>query len=326
MDILSLIGHVFQPQTFIALLIAGLAFLSVMTLLSTFLERQERLKRVDYVVNERERLRAQHLENLKKERETSRLRQKPKGIVPQLVDALNLRQAFDAENTRKKLRQAGYRLEKHLVMFLAARLIAPFALALAAYLYAPMLLGEDAPANKVLAVALGGFLAGNFLPGIWLTNTIKKRQESIQQAWSDALDLLLICVESGQSIEQAINRVSLEISAQSRPLAEELQLTMAELSYLNDRRRALENLAQRTNLPTVKSVVTAMVQSERYGTPLAQALRALAKENREERMQLIEKKAAALPPKLTVPLVLFFLPVIFVVLLGPAVIVWKQSG
>jgi tight adherence protein C len=149
---------------------------------------------------------------------------------------------------------------------------------------------------------------------------VQRRQESIRRAWSDALDLLLICVESGMSIEPAMQRVAREIGSQSVPLAEELVLTNAELSYIGDRRKAFENLASRTGLATVKSVMTSLIQSERYGTPLGQALRVLAQENRDQRMQEAEKKAAALPPKLTVPMILFFMPVIFIVILGPAII------
>ena len=171
-----------------------------------------------------------------------------------------------------------------------------------------------------MVATMFGLVAGFYLPNIFLKNMIKRRQDSIKRAWSDALDLLLICVESGMSIEAAMQRVSREIGSQSVPLAEELTLTMAELSYLQDRRKAFENLGKRTGLTTVKSVVTSLIQSERYGTPLGTALRVLAQENRDMRMSEAEKKAAALPPKLTVPMVLFFLPVIFIVILGPSVI------
>jgi tight adherence protein C len=139
------------------------------------------------------------------------------------------------------------------------------------------------------------------------------------------LDLLLICVESGMALEPALSRVAKEIGSQSVALAEEMTLTVAELSYLQDRRKALDNLAKRTGLETVRAVVTSLVQSEKYGTPLGTALRVLAQENRDDRMALAEKKAAALPPKLTVPMILFFLPVIFVVILGPSIIVVTQS-
>jgi tight adherence protein C len=161
---------------------------------------------------------------------------------------------------------------------------------------------------------------GYYLPAVFLKNMVQRRQESIRRAWSDALDLLLICVESGMSIEPAMQRVAREIGSQSVPLAEELVLTNAELSYIGDRRKAFENLSSRTGLATVKSVMTSLIQSERYGTPLGQALRVLAQENRDQRMQEAEKKAAALPPKLTVPMILFFMPVIFIVILGPAII------
>ena len=132
--------------------------------------------------------------------------------------------------------------------------------------------------------------------------------------------MLLICVQSGMSVEAAFGKVSSEVGSQSLELAEELSLTTAELSYLQDRRQAFENLGKRTGIPGVKAVTTALIQAERYGTPVGQALRVMAKENRDMRMAEAEKKAAALPPKLTVPMIIFFLPVLFVVILGPALI------
>jgi tight adherence protein C len=157
-------------------------------------------------------------------------------------------------------------------------------------------------------------------PEIFLKNVTQKRQLSIRLAWPDALDLLLICAEAGMSIEAAFRRVSSEIGGQSIALAEELTLTTAELSYLPERRVAYENLGNRTGLEPVKSVMTALIQAERYGTPLGQALRVLSQESRDQRMNEAEKKAAALPPKLTVPMILFFLPVLFVVIMTPALI------
>src|SRR5215467_7252619 len=158
---------------------------------------------------------------------------------------------------------------------------------------------------------------GMLLPGLFIKNQIAKRQLSIKRAFPDALDLLLICVESGMSIEAGFKKVSQEIGAQSVALAEEFTLTTAELSYLPDRRQAYENLAKRTDLEGVKAVCVALQQAERYGTPLGQTLRVMAQENRDMRMAEAEKKAAALPPKLTVPMILFFLPVLFIVILGP---------
>jgi tight adherence protein C len=165
------------------------------------------------------------------------------------------------------------------------------------------------------------FLAlGYYAPNVYISNVAQKRRESIVAAFPDALDLLLICVESGMSIEAAIQKVGAEVGASSMELAEELSLLTAELSYLPDRRLAYEGLARRTNHPGIKSVATAMIQAERYGTPLGTALRVMAKENRELRLSAAEKKAAALPAQLTVPMIMFFLPVLFMVILGPAII------
>jgi len=155
---------------------------------------------------------------------------------------------------------------------------------------------------------------------MYVNNRMGRRQTSIRRAWPDALDLMLICVESGMSIENAFRKVSEEIGSQSIELAEELALTTAELSYLADRRVAYENLAKRTGLDGVKGVVTALVQSEKYGTPVGQALRVFAQDQRHLRLSEAEKKAAQLPPKLTVPMILFFLPVLFAVILTPAII------
>ncbi len=158
------------------------------------------------------------------------------------------------------------------------------------------------------------------VPSLFLKNRIQHRQLSIRRAFPDALDLLLICVESGMSVEAGFKRVAAEIGTQSIPLAEELTLTTAELSYLQDRRQAYQNLAIRTNLEGVKSVCMALQQAERYGTPMATTLRVMSQENRDMRMAEAEKKAAGLPPKLTVPMIVFFLPVLFIVILGPAAI------
>ena len=163
-------------------------------------------------------------------------------------------------------------------------------------------------------------MAGFYAPNLYLKNRIDKRRASIMQAFPDALDLMLICVEAGMSIEAAITKVSQEMGPSSIDLAEELSLLSAELSYLPDRRVAYENLGKRTNHPGVKAVATAMTQAETYGTPLANALRVMAKENRDLRLSAAEKKAAALPAKLTVPMILFFLPVLFIVILGPAIL------
>ena len=167
---------------------------------------------------------------------------------------------------------------------------------------------------------IGGAYLGFYLPNIFISNLIQRRQKSIKRVFPDSLDLLLICVQAGMSIELAMNKVAAEIGSRSLELAEEFSLTTAELSYLQERRQAYENLGKRTGLAVVRAVGTSLIQAERYGTAVAQALRVLAKESRDMRMAEAEKKAAALPPKLTVPMILFFLPVLFIVILGPAFI------
>jgi tight adherence protein C len=309
------IASLLEPRNLVVILVGVAVFATVLTIFAPLMQGDELAARMKSVAGERERMKAQYRQTIT----DNRLRDKPQGLLNQLVDALNLRKLFEAESLRDTLRQAGYRSERHLITLLAVRLVMPFALAVIAFIYSNTVFAErlNTPQLKLMAT-MGGFIAGYYLPVVVMQNMIQRRQTSIKRAWSDALDLLLICVESGMALEPAMQRVSKEIGSQSVPLAEELTLTVAELSYLGDRRKALENLARRTGLPTVKAVVTSFIQSERYGTPLGTALRVLAQENRDARMAEAERKAAALPPKLTVPMVLFFLPVIFIVLLGPS--------
>ena len=222
--------------------------------------------------------------------------------------------------SREKLVQAGYRGQAPYVAFLFFRLITPVVMFAVALFYMFLVVDLDQPATVKFGICLAAAYAGMQAPYMFLKNRITKRQLSIRRAFPDALDLLLICVESGMSIEAAFKRVSGEIGSQSIALAEELTLTTAELSYLQDRKVAYENLAKRTDLDGVRSVCLALQQAERYGTPLGQTLRVMSQENRDMRMSEAEKKAAALPPKLTVPMILFFLPVLFIVILGPAAI------
>ena len=314
---MEIVAGLLEPQNLLSILVGVAVFATVLTIFGPLMQGDQLSARMKSVAGERERMKAQFREAAS----DNRLRSKPQGPFNQLVEALNLRQLFEAETLRDTLRQAGYRSERHLIVLLTVRVLAPLALAMIALIYANTALAEqlNTPMLKLMAV-MAGFIAGYYLPVILLKNMITRRQASIRRAWSDALDLLLICVEAGMALEPAMQRVSKELGTQSVPLAEELTLTVAELSYLGDRRKALENLGRRTGLPTVKSVVTSFIQAERYGTPLGTALRVLAQENRDARMAEAERKAAALPPKLTVPMVLFFLPVIFVILLGPAAI------
>jgi tight adherence protein C len=237
-----------------------------------------------------------------------------------IVDQFNLRKALADEKTINKLRMAGFRGQAPLVAFLFARVTLPLLLFALALFYLLAVVELEQPTMVKVLLALGVAYVGFYAPNLYVSNVMSKRQTSIRRAWPDALDLLLICVESGMTAEAAFRKVSEEIGAQSIELAEELTLTTAELSYLPERRQAYENLGNRTGLETVKSVMTSLIQAERYGTPLGHSLRVLAQENRDQRMTAAEKKAAALPPKLTVPMILFFLPVLFAVIMGPAAI------
>src|SRR5207248_10032044 len=201
--------------------------------------------------------------------------------------------------------------------FLFARAVTPILLFAGTALYVFVITQMDKPLMVKLGICIAAAFLGLQAPMLFLKNAISKRQLSIKRAFPDALDLLLICVESGMSVEVAFRKVSVEIVTQSVALSEEFILTTAELSYLQDRKVAYENLDRKTDLEGVKSVCLALQQSERYGTPLGQSLRVMAQENRGMRMTEAEKKAASLPPKLTVPMILFFLPVLFVVILGP---------
>jgi len=275
--------------------------------------------RMRQVAEEREAIRARERRKLQATKGPS-LRTEPKKVFKDIFDRLNLAKHAKEGATVQQLRMAGYRGQAPVVTFLAMRLIAPIAMFAFALFYIFVLLHLQYPFMFKLSGAVAAALLGYYAPGLYVKNRITNRQKAIRRAWPDALDLLLICVESGMGIESAFRKVAEEIGPQSAELADELSVTTAELSYLPDRRKAYENLGDRTGLEGVKAVVTSLIQAEKYGTPVGQSLRVLAQENRDMRMSEAEKKAAALPPKLTVPMILFFLPVLFAVIITPAAI------
>ncbi len=312
----------FERDFLVMLLVGILAFATVVTLGIPLLERSNLDDRLKSVARRREELRARHHAALSGKRAS--LRVEPVSFMKNTLDKFRLANLLESENTREKLASAGYRGQAPLIAFMFFRFVMPFiVLAVALFYLFVMTHFQWTGLQKVLAAVTGGLL-GYYLPDIFVSNMIQKRQQSIMRAFPDALDLMLICVESGMSIESAFTRVSAEIGAQSPELAEELALTTAELSYLPDRRQAFDNLAKRCGHQGVKAVATALNQAEKYGTPLGQALRVTANENREMRMQEAERKAASLPAKLTVPMILFFLPCLFIVILGPAIIQIKH--
>jgi tight adherence protein C len=306
---------------FMLMLVAGVgAAAAILTVGFSFVETSEVNKRMKAVAIERDKIRAREREKLKETQARGTLRQQEKAYMKRVVERFQLSRHLGTDTAKQKLVMAGYRQQSAETAFLFFRLVTPIALFLLTSFYLFVISDEGQPPLVRIGICIGAALFGMKLPEIFLSNQISKRQVSITRAFPDALDLLLICVESGMSIEHAFRKVSNEIASASLPLAEELTVTTAELSYLPDRRQAYENLATRTGLESVKSVVTALNQAEKYGTPLGTALRVLAQENRDIRMNEAEKKAAALPPKLTVPMILFFLPVLFAVILTPALI------
>jgi tight adherence protein C len=305
---------------FLAMIFAATAAIAtVITLAMPLLANDSLDKRMKAVAIEREKIRQRERERLARGQKVS-LRQSPKQYMQTIVQQLNLAKWVGQEEARALLVQAGYRGHAPYVAYLFFRMVTPVVTLVTCAFYTFVVLKIDQPPSIKVGICLLSAYVGMQLPSLFLKNRIAHRQLSIRRAFPDALDLLLICVESGMSIEAGFRRVSQEIGTQSVALAEELTLTTAELSYLQERRAAYENLAKRTDLDGVKAVCMALQQAERYGTPMAQTLRVMAQENRDMRMSEAEKKAAALPPKLTVPMILFFLPVLFVVILGPAAI------
>ncbi len=319
MDNLGYFDLLFDPAFMVTAIAAVAAFATIVTVGLPLIERNALGTRMKAVSERREELRVRHHAAIKEKGNKRSLRSEPVSFMKRTVDQLKLSNILELPDLRDKLARAGYRGQAPVVTFLFFRFVMPFIVLGAALFYLFVMTHFHWTGTMKVIVAFAAAAFGFYLPDVFVSNQIQRRQTSIMQAFPDALDLLLICVESGMSIEAAFTRVAAEIGTQSIELAEEFGLTTAELSYLPDRRVAFENLAKRCGHPGVKAISTALNQAEKYGTPLGQALRVTAQENREMRMQEAERKAAALPAKLTVPMIVFFLPCLFVVILGPAI-------
>ncbi len=323
-----LIEKLSDPQFLIAMLITVAVFAAIVTVVMPVLSTSVLKSRMKSVAIEREAIRSRERARLATENDRrNSLRHQQKQGIRDFVERLDLKKALADEKTIAALRTAGFRGQNPLNIFLFLRFVLPFgAMTLAAfYVFVLGNLPEHSFFVRIFVCILAGY-AGFYAPNLYVSNKAAKRKQSIRRAWPDALDLMLICVESGMSVEAAFRKVADEIGIQSVELAEELMLTNAELSFLPERRQAYDNLASRTGVDQVKSVSQALIQAERYGTPVSQALRTLSQESRDLRMLEAEKKAAALPPKLTVPMIVFFLPVLFIVILGPAFIQIAAQG
>ncbi|MDI7776015.1 type II secretion system F family protein [Asticcacaulis sp. EMRT-3] len=312
-------AFIMNPGNMAAIIVAVLVFFTVLTLGQNMVSGEQLSKRMKAVAQRREELRRISRQSVAKDAGGG-LRRTDTSPYRALVEKLNLKTLLEDPKVVQKLAMAGLRGPKPVSTFYFFRFAMPLVLAAVAAFYVFVLDVGHLSLQMKLLVTVGGLVLGYYAPNMYISNRAAKRRQSIVAAFPDALDLMLISVEAGMSIETALHRVSGEIGGESIALAEELSLLVAELSYLAERRQAYEGLAIRTNHPGIKAVCTAMIQAEKYGTPLGTALRVMAKENRELRLSAAEKKAAALPAQLTVPMIVFFLPVLFVVILGPVVL------
>lgn len=268
----------------------------------------------------RERIKRRDAANAKSAQPQAGLQAKPSEVLSSLVKAFKVSDRLNDGKIVQMLQQAGYRGRAATVKYMAFRIISPLVFFGFSAFYIGVLVTLNQPIYIKVAIVVGATIFGYFLPQILVQNRIAKRKLEIGRAWPDAVDLMLICVETGMSIEHAFKKVAEEMAATSIELAKEMSLTNAELSYLQERRQAYENMSKRIDLEAVQAVTGCLIQSEKYGTSLGVSLRVLAQESRDMRMAAAEKKAAALPPKLTVPMILFFLPVLFAVIITPAAI------
>jgi tight adherence protein C len=293
------------------------AFASVMAVALPLISRDSFADRLKNVAARREELKARQQEQFQQRKRLMPGRHE--GTMRAIISLFKMEELLQAKDLRLKLQQAGWRHPSTPVRFIFARIAAPIVLLVGGYLYMSIAV-PDKSTELHAGVALVAAAFGYIAPNLWLKNTIQKRQAALRRAFPDTLDLMVICVEAGMSIEAAFQKVTEEMAESAPELAEEIGITAAELAFLNDRRAAFENLASRTGMRSFKSLSTTLVQAEKYGTPIAVGLRTISQENRDERMMAAEKKAAALPAKLTVPMIMFFLPVLFIVIIVPIVI------
>jgi tight adherence protein C len=312
-------GGMINADMFAAILTGLAVFLVILAVLSPAGHDRQYAARVRAVSRERGKLRDERLKSLAA-RQENQLRRKQPGFFARLIRRGTGDSGHKSDAIISELRMAGFRGQSTEALFLFFRMATPVLFALVCLVVLAALGPRAMTGSSVLALTIGAAAFGYSLPRLVVGKLIERRQRRIMRAFPDALDLLLICVQSGLSVEASLGRVTEDISAQSVELAEELGLTMAELSYLPIRWRAYSNLGERIGHPSVKLITAALVQAEKHGTSISQALNSTASAAREARIAEAEFRAAALPPKLAVPLVAFFLPVLLTVILAPAVI------
>jgi tight adherence protein C len=296
--------------------LAGLAVLVTLVLLGQALLPEDSMtSRVRSHLKRRDHLRRDRLQVRQR---IANLRSSPVGPLRTLLARLKLLSGEEARRSAELLTHAGWRARDALTILMGLRVGMPAVFGLVAL--GGVLAHADMPLMMRVTIVVGAAFTGAYAPILVLRRIIARRQHRIKRQLPDSLDLLVICAEAGLSLDAALTRVARDLGPAAPQLADELGLTAVELGFLPNRRQALQNLARRTDLPAIRGVVNTLVQTERYGTPLAQALRVLAAEFREERMLKAEEKAARLPAILTVPMIIFILPTLFVVLIGPAMV------
>lgn len=300
-------------------LLAGIAALATMfAIYAAVTIKDPMAKRVKALNARRDELKAGIITASAKKRQSLVRKSDKTEKVRDALSNMKVLQQSQVDQMAQKMAWAGYRNKEVAVYLIGLRMVLPIALGLAGFVMLYVIeIYPDWQMKRVMA--MGALIFGGYKgPEIFLANKAKKRTDAIRKGLPDALDLLVICAEAGLTVDAAFNRVAKELGRAYPELGDEFALTAIELSFLNERKKAFDNLAYRVNLDSVKGVVTTMVQTEKYGTPLASALRVLSAEFRNERMMRAEEKAARLPAIMTIPLILFILPVLFVVILGPA--------
>lgn len=302
-----------------SILVAIAALATMFAIYAAVTVRDPMAKRVKALNERREQLKAGIIANNARKRQSIVRRNETTEQLKSFLSRFKMLQDSQLQSVQQRLAQAGIRKKEWGVAVIAGRLVMPIVLGAFAALviYVINFFPEWGALKRFAGFAL--FVGiGYKAPDLFVTNMVNKRTDAIRKGLPDALDLLVICAEAGLTVDAAFNRVARELGRAYPELGDEFALTAIELSFLTERRQAFENLAYRCNLEAVKGVVTTMIQTERYGTPLASALRVLSAEFRNERMMRAEEKAARLPAIMTVPLILFILPTLFIVILGPA--------
>jgi tight adherence protein C len=318
MSISTLLPTNWGIQDYITLLVGVTAFLTVLAVWNTAVVRDPMRSRIKALAERRDAMRTGFMAPQRRERRSQR--DKSVGVMRHVVKRMNLMRSQSTQRIVQKLAQAGWRSKDAIVVYLFFKLVLPVLVGVVATIMLFGLQMFDLQPLMRTAAAIGSVLIAAMAPDILVKNTITKRQAEIRKALPDALDLLVICAEAGLTIDAALSKVAREMAKSCDEIADEFSLTAVELGFLTNRRQALENLSRRVDMPSLRGVVTTLIQTERYGTPLSQSLRVLSAEFRNERLMRAEEKAARLPAVLTVPLICFILPALFIVLIGPAIL------